>query len=340
MQNFFRAVMLVGAVSLLVMVGWLTILRLPDARESSMIAFVSNRESARWELYVMLGDGSNARRVLNQSADFGSARDPIWSPDGAWIAFSLFEANAPNAQIFRIQHNGTSLQQLTDGEGPHIARAWSPDGAWIAFEHGENVFTMRADGSHTTQITQGGSNRDPVWSPDGEWIIFLRKIPGPRSNFNLHRMRPDGSGLERLTPVTYADWNPAFSPDGAWIVFGSDLGTNFRDGYYRMRLADAQMIGLGDTFNQRVSTSPVYWSESGEWAVYQARPAGNLDIFRTRADGVQGIQLTTHQAEDWSPAWSPPISLDWGGWVNALAAFAMLFWGMTAIAHERFSHKG
>ena len=35
----------------------------------------------------------------------------------------------------------------------------------------------------------------------------------------LWRMRPDGSGQERVNYDNYADWFPHPSPDGKWLVF-------------------------------------------------------------------------------------------------------------------------
>ena len=76
----------------------------------------------------------------------------------------------------------------------------------------------------------------------------------------------------------------------------------------------------------------VEWSNSGEWTVYEAQPGGNLDIYRTRVDGSGAQRLTSHPASDISPTWSPPISLAWRGWVNALAGFALLFvWTVAAV---------
>ena len=324
MQKLFRVVFFVGGVSLLTLTAWLAILRADEATESSMIAFVSSRDDLRLELYTMYADGSNQRRLLRLNNSASQTIGPVWSSDGAWIAFTLLVPGSNDAQIFRIRPNGDDLRQLTEGEGLHVARSWSPDSQWIAYHDTRNVFVMRADGGDPSQLTRDGINQNPAWSPDGERIVFLRQRPGVQSNFNIHRMRTDGSEVRMLTPANFTDFDPAWSADGEWIIFGSDLGSNFRDGYFRLRPDDSQMIGLGNQFSQRISTSHVNWSNSGEWAVYQARPGGNLDIYRTRADGSEVLRLTEHPAEDLLPSWSPPMSLAWRGWLNVLVA-ALLF---------------
>ena len=324
MQKFFREVLLVGGVSLLMLVAWLAILRAGEATESNMIVFVSSRVDLRLELYTMFADGSNERRILRLDNPVSQVIGPVWSSDGGWIVFSLLEAGSNDAQIFRIRPNGDDMRQLTEGTGLHMARSWSPDSQSIAYHDGRNVFIMRADGDEAVQLTRDGINQNPAWSPDGKWIAFLRQRPGIQSNFNVHRMRTDGSDLRMLTPANFTDFDPAWSPDGGWIVFGSDLGSNFRDGYFRLRPDDTEMIGLGNDFSQRISTSHVNWSSSGEWAVYEARPGGNLDIYRTRVDGSEVLRLTEHRAEDLFPAWSPPMSLGWRAWINVLMGLVML----------------
>jgi Tol biopolymer transport system component len=324
MQKFFRAVMLIAGTTSLALVAWLMILRADAATESSMIAFVSSRDDLRLELYTMFADGSGQRRILPLNDPSGQVIGPVWSPDGKWIVFTLLEPSNTDAQLYRIRPNGDDLQQLTYDSGLHVARSFSPDSQWIAYHNTQNVFIMRADGAEQIQLTQDGINQNPVWSPDGEWLVFLRQRPGVQSHFNIHRMRIDGSEARMLTPADFTDFNPAWSSDGEWIVFGSDLGSNFRDGYFRVHLDTLEMIGLGSRFSQQISTSHVNWSASGEWALYQARPEGNLDIYRTRADGSGVVRLTHHPAEDLLPTWSPPISLAWQGWINALAGLLLL----------------
>src|SRR4029078_1089915 len=53
----------------------------PDGR---LILFQSNR-SGSWQLWRMALDGSQLQRVTNNLAN---DRQPAWSPDGRWVAFS------------------------------------------------------------------------------------------------------------------------------------------------------------------------------------------------------------------------------------------------------------
>ena len=57
---------------------------------------------------------------------------------------------------------------------------------------------------------------DPAWSPDGEWIAFASTRSG---DFDIYRMKLDGSEPEQLTDGPAVDHDPAWSPDGRGIAF-------------------------------------------------------------------------------------------------------------------------
>src|SRR3981189_1423719 len=79
-----------------------------------------------------------------------------------------------------------------------------------------SLFVANADGSGERKLTEGNLDYDPVWSPDGQWIVFTSERDG---SADLYRMRPDGSGVERLTNDPAYDDQAAFSPDGSRIAF-------------------------------------------------------------------------------------------------------------------------
>ena len=61
------------------------------------------------------------------------------------------------------------------------------------------VFIVNVDGSGLFQLTPWALNAagDPEWSPDGKWIVL---VTHPRDGSeNVHKVRPDGTGLTNLT---------------------------------------------------------------------------------------------------------------------------------------------
>ena len=63
------------------------------------------------------------------------------------------------------------------------------------------------------------------WSPKGDLIAFTSNRDG---DYEIYTIRPDGTGLTRLTNSPGNDAHAAWSPDGKWIAFSSGRG-GFKD---------------------------------------------------------------------------------------------------------------
>jgi Tol biopolymer transport system component len=65
----------------------------------------------------------------------------------------------------------------------------------------------------------GGEGWQVAWSPDGRSILFTSHRDHPHNYTDVYVMRPDGSGVRRLTHQRA--YTPAWSPDGEHIVFSA-----------------------------------------------------------------------------------------------------------------------
>jgi TolB protein len=226
----------------------------PDGK---WIAFASNRSRPRkefaGEIYVVRANGKDLRRVTrNRFAD----SQPAWAPDGKRIVFQSSPASGSGISVINV--NGTGFRRLTDDlEG---VPQWSPDGKTIAFALGTSragntatygIWLMNPDGSNQRQLTfppqhpDGGSligsDSMPDWSPDGEQIAFTRRY---RHREDIYTIRPDGTGLRRLTKEVGQHFSPAWSPNGRRIVFVTAL--------YQRRVID--VMNADGTHQKRLST--------------------------------------------------------------------------------------
>ena len=52
---------------------------------------------------------------------------PAWSPDGKWIAVSMY------GSIWKVDADTGSATELTYHRKSHSSPAWSPDGKWIVY---------------------------------------------------------------------------------------------------------------------------------------------------------------------------------------------------------------
>jgi Tol biopolymer transport system component len=105
---------------------------------------------------------------------------------------------------------------------PSWWHGWSPDGerlAYVAAREGAPIlpYTCRLDGSDERLLVDGFDHVDGTdYTPDGTWIWFNGEREG---RVDLWRVRPDGSGLERMTDGETVDWFPHPSPDGSLVLF-------------------------------------------------------------------------------------------------------------------------
>jgi Tol biopolymer transport system component len=86
-------------------------------------------------------------------------------------------------------------------------------------------------------------------SPDGRWLALASTFDRQQDIFV---MRPDGTGLVRLTDDAARDWQPRFTPDSKGLTFYSNVSGKYDswtiriDGSGRARLID---IAPGAAFN-------------------------------------------------------------------------------------------
>jgi TolB protein len=219
---------------------------------------------------VMKPDGSERRHAFARPGF--SAFSPSWSPAGDLIAFSVgryFRAPGhPSAQVAIMKPDGTDLRLIADDGSNNGFPSWSPDGTRIVYKKDQHLVIYSIADGKTTDLTRPGSQYDnfPQWSSKDR-ISFTTNRDG---DFEIYTIRPDGTGLRRLTNSPGVDGHQIWSPDGEWIMFSSA----------RMGFKDER------TLLERIP-----------------QPYGEL--FVMRADGSQVRQLTDNQWEDATPGWRP-----------------------------------
>jgi len=160
-------------------------------------------------------DGTDLRLLF----DDDNVEAALWSPDGGSVVLHGWE-DADHADLYVVDVTTGFARQLTSDVGWEHHPRWSPDGQRIVFSSdpdgsGERakIEVMGADGEGRRVVNDFGVL--PDWSPDGQLLVFEGWVePG------VWVVRPDGSGLRRLTD----GGNPRFSPDGQLVVAWDGVG--------------------------------------------------------------------------------------------------------------------
>ena len=279
------------------------------------------------ELYFLREDASLAARFDPGEAVL-HATWPDVSPDGTRIAFVSVQGSSSlrSNGIFIASLDGSSLVQITLGDGTHPR--WSPDGTRIAYtcENGQDVCVINADGSERANLTADSERADlyPSWTPDGR-IVFMseRDAPEEGGRFSgIYIMDADGGNVTRLTGDENAyNAYPSVSPDGERIVYESDRDVPVGSELYVMDIDGGNQTRI--TNDPAWNQNPV-WSPDGTRILYAANYGdGNIDLYQINADGTNRFRLTQNLAEDgglrFGHAWLPePLAV--GGFEVEAAA--------------------
>ncbi|HEY6803241.1 MAG TPA: Calx-beta domain-containing protein [Pyrinomonadaceae bacterium] len=245
------------------------------------LAFVSSRDGSGFQIYSMNADGSNVKKLSDNS---NQDSEPAWSPDGSKIAFTQgggcvivvgLRRGVGAAQkedpckpyIYSMNTDGGNRVNLS--QIPRFSPVWSPDGSKIAFSSYDDslnpdIFIMDADGGNRIQVTNTPAGEYvSSWSPDGTRLAFMSNRDDPVNQFvgEIYTMKIDGSDVVRLTNNQVEDSGPVFSPDGTKIAFQRGQGFNLNE---------------------------------------------NSEIFVMNVDGSNQTNLTNSSADDFGPpSWQP-----------------------------------
>ncbi|MBC3784331.1 S9 family peptidase [Spirosoma utsteinense] len=136
----------------------------------------------RTHLYLTGLDKPNTAKALTRGSE--SARQPVWSPDGKYLAFA--RSVKGKSQIFVMPLDGGEAWQLTTDKYGASGPIWSPDGKRIVFGTSIPMADMLTDS--LLNPNKGG----PVWSlekpgfADNSFVKEDKKI----------KANPDGSLAE------------------------------------------------------------------------------------------------------------------------------------------------
>lgn len=102
------------------------------------------------DLWVADLNGQNAKRL---TVDEGFESNPVFSPDGKWIAFSAqYDANT---DVYLIPVEGGVPKRLTYHPGEDRVLGFSPDGKKVLFASSRNVFSNRYNQFFTISVEGG-----------------------------------------------------------------------------------------------------------------------------------------------------------------------------------------
>lgn len=144
------------------------------------------------------------------------------------IALSITVPGIAPSQIYKVNSDGTGLQNITNTTSQDMTPAWSPDATMITFESNRfkplfSVYTMESNGNNQTRLISTDLYTSyPSWFPNNEDLTFA--YTNYLNKAGVGRIKKNGTGFTSLSEWTYSGpvsvpANLVVSPDGTEIAF-------------------------------------------------------------------------------------------------------------------------
>jgi serine/threonine protein kinase/Tol biopolymer transport system component len=253
-------------------------------------------ESPVWALPLPSG---SPRRI-----GYVVASDASWSPDGERLVY------VHGSDLYLAKADGADPKLLTTVKGSPSNARFSPDGSRIRFTWNDNarnsasLWEIGVDGSNLHPLLPGW--HDPPreccgeWTPDGRYYVF---VSGSNPTLNLFALR-DRAGIFRRPSAM-----PMQLTTGPLLFYYAIPSTDGKKLFVQATQPRVQLVRYDEKLQQflpylsGISATDVAFSADGQWVAYVKVPEGNL--WRSRADGTERLQLTRSPVQVTLPVWSP-----------------------------------
>lgn len=242
------------------------------------------------DLWIVPSAGGDARQLTIHSA---CDRAPVWSPDGATIAFASDRYG--NFDVFTVPAKGGAAKRLTFHSGNDRPNSFTPDGKSVLFS--------------SARLDSAASMLPTTFLPE----LYSVPVTGGRAKQVL------------TTPAEMAKT----SRDGATLVYQDRKGyENEWRKHHRSSVArDVWVLDLAKGVHRNLTSSPCedrdpVLSPDGKSVLWLSEASGSFNVWRVALAGGAAEQVTkfaTHPVRFLSAADDGTIAFAWNGELYTMA---------------------
>lgn len=163
------------------------------------VAYISNA-SGNDEIWVVGFDGTGPLQVT----DFGRAvEDPVWSPDGLYLAFVLLEPDGGTNNLKLLDMRSGQVRTVPTGFENHGPPSWAANGRSLIVpvwsDSQVDLWRISPDGEQRERLTRHGGEFGRE-DPSGQAVYFTRP-----NTVGLYRVNSEGE-----ESLVTRDWSDAY----------------------------------------------------------------------------------------------------------------------------------
>lgn len=222
---------------------------MPDGR-----IIYSTRAATSFDLW-MLDENETEPKPLTSDAFFDG--NAVVSPDGSFIVFASDRAGNGTSHLFRMNTDGSRIEQLTFGEGFEAMPDISPDGAFVIYQ---------SNSYDAAKV---------------EWINSIRKIPSA------------GGSPVQLIEQCFA---PSFSPNGQNFACVAP-NDNYQGKIIVADANDGQTLKTFDVNYYYHIYLPPRWTPDGTAIVFRNTEKQINNLWKQNLSGGSPVKLTDFKSE-------------------------------------------
>lgn len=243
---------------------------------SGKIAFAATATGHK-EIYICEADGSNVRRITNDS---NIAVSPAVSPDGKSVLHTGYRSGF--ADIYHINLNSGNRRRIIDAPGTNSGAAYSPDGRRIAltmsFVGNPEIFVTSIGGGQATRLTNtSGVETSPTWSADGRQVAFSSDAGGRPQ---IHIVSASGGASRHLNTGCSHCTEPNWSPDGSKLAFNTRQRGGYAVAVYDFATRKTRLVGRGEDPAWGPDSRHLVYSTGRELVIHDTEGGATTPIVR------------------------------------------------------------
>ncbi len=261
--------------------------------DGTRIAYTASGEPEGSQVFVRWMDDEGAITQVTRVENGPSGLR--WSPDGAWISFSMA---VDDKESWGISPPGRPDGAKWTADPKVVTRAdYRQDRVGFNDDGWRHVWVVPADGGTPRQLTDGDWHHSAAsWTPDGKELVFssLRTEDAELAwrESEVYSVDVATGVIRQLTHRKGIDTGPLPSPDGRLIAYfgGPAHADSYRNGQAWVMDRDGSNVRLisGDFDRQ---SSGFRWAPDGSGLYFTVNDAGSRNIHFVSVDG--GVEQVT-----------------------------------------------